>query len=220
MNKTSIDPPRDHRAATVETLGPASKTRKFKFKSKVIAPASIILVIVSLVSLSYILKAEQDSAHDYNNEVIVPMSEAPALNTEPALSKEAASTSDKVPTLDKKEPEEQKTIVVFEPEGLFSDKEKQELMDKLVNPMVDYHPNTFAAIHIEAYSQDKFVGGESDDKYIVTTIGYEGRGGKGGFLYGSKKRGLEYWVPECQETCEFSEDYRQKYPEVVKKYQQ
>ena len=109
-------------------------------------------------------------------------------------------------------------VVVFTPDGIFTEEEKKELNDKVINPLVDYTPDVYVSIDVEIYSQDKFVNGDSDNKYIITTIGKPGKGGTGGFIYGSKSKGIDYWTPDCLDKCEFTDDYKTKYPEVVAKY--
>jgi hypothetical protein len=181
-----------------------------------LVPIAGLVIVAGLASSLFILKAE--SSREINSQAVLPQQEPKLTNIEAAEQKKEAEEAAEKEALAKKEIL-QKPIVVFEPSGVFSDEAKQEITEKLIDPMVDYQPNIFAAIHIEVYSQDKFVGGAGDDKYIVTTIGRSDSGGNGGFLYGSKKKGLDYWVPECLDTCEFSEEYSQKHPEVVEKYQ-
>ena len=108
--------------------------------------------------------------------------------------------------------------VVFTPDGLFDQKERDELQRKLIAPMVDYEPGLYVAIEIEVITPQKFVIGNGDDKYLVKTIGKEQQGGTGGFLYGSKKNGIDWWVADCgMGPCKFTPEYRAKYPEVVRK---
>lgn len=107
-------------------------------------------------------------------------------------------------------------IVGFIPDGKFTAEEKKELMEKVVNPMHDYTPEQYAAVVIEYFEPNKFLNAD-DKKYIITTLG-EKDGQWGGFMMGSKSTGtIEWWVPECMDTCTFSDEYKSKYPEVVKR---
>jgi len=110
-----------------------------------------------------------------------------------------------------------KPIVTFQPAGLFTDQEKSELNSRLIEPMTDYYPGQIAVIIIEVNTPQKFVNGNSDDKYLVEAIFSAEK--SEGFLYGSKKNGIDWWAPSCFSTCEFTTEYKQKYPEVVKKAQ-
>lgn len=166
-----------------------------------------LLILVLLGALGYggyLFKEERDNANGLQSQV-------DSLKTEIATleSADQAQAGDG----------QQELVVVYEPSGAFNDKEKSELQEKLVGPLADYEPDKYISIIIEENSPDVFVGGDSDDKYLVTAIGEDGV--VISFVYGSKKDGIDWYVPECGESdCEFSDEYRQKYPEVVKQYEQ
>lgn len=107
-------------------------------------------------------------------------------------------------------------VVIYDPAGLFDEKETKDLKAKLVNPLTDYTPDKVASIHIEVYTPDKFVTGNGDSKYLVTVINKDGT--YNGFAYGSKKSGNTWWIPDCLNKCTFTTEFTKKYPELIKKY--
>lgn len=224
MNKPQTNRPKIPSLPTVETLGPVNRAKKSRLRLKIFIPAASLLLLVA-TSAVYITSSpdsryaqELSSRFTANDaqEVNSPDSVFTAKNIE---AKTTETKNAQVHAQSPPKPTPSQPIVVFEPEGVFADKDKQDLRQKLVEPMVDYQPGIYAAIHVEVYSQDKFVGGSADPKYIVTTIGNQGQAGTGGFLFGSKKKALDWWQPECLETCQFSPEYVQKYPDVVKNSQ-
>ena len=202
------------RSSEVETLGPVSLPKKSKMSKKNLSKSLVVvLVLVGLGGSAFLLKEEKDKNSSYASQVN-------SLNGEVSSLKSQANPTSETPSEQAEaQPASELPVVVFTPEGVFSDQEKEELKEKLVNPMVDYNPDTFVSINIEIYSQDKFVGGATDDKYIIATVGKPDKGGSGGFIYGSKKKGIDWWTPDCLDKCEFSEEYKTKYPEVIKKYE-
>lgn len=107
-------------------------------------------------------------------------------------------------------------VVVFYPNGLIDKEDKKELEEKVLNPMIDYSPNTYISVTVDPYLPQIYTDGNSDDKYIVTTIGKKDKGETGSFLIGHKKDGINWWTPVCLDSCTFSQSYKDTYPEVVK----
>lgn len=104
--------------------------------------------------------------------------------------------------------------VAFTPGGLFEEAEKAEITTKLIEPYLDYakeigSPNDLASIHVQHP-----VEGEAFTEYTVDVI-YQ-NDGYAGFIYGDSSLEIQpWWQPQCFEACEFSEAFRQKYPEIV-----
>lgn len=220
MNTPQTNRPKIPRLPAVETLGPVNRAKKSRLRLKIFIPAASLLLLVA-ASASYILSSpdskyaqELSSGHAANDSQKINSSDS--VSTTSNIELKPTETNSQPPEKPPQKPTSSQPIVVFVPEGVFADKDKQDLRQKLVEPMVDYQPGIYATIHIEVYSQDKFVGGATDSKYIVTTIGNNSQVDTGGFLFGSKKNGLDWWQPECLDTCQFSPEYAQKYPEVVK----
>ncbi|MBI5357914.1 FlxA-like family protein [Candidatus Saccharibacteria bacterium] len=198
----------------VETLGPVSMPKKTKRSSKKLAKYLVVIaVLAGLGTSTYLFMQEKDKSTSFNNQIN-------SLNDEVKNLKNQVGLSDDQPEQKAQEQSDLTLpVVVFTPDGVFSNEEKKEITDKVINPLVDYTPDVYVSIDVEIYSQDKFVNGNSDNKYIITTIGKPGKGGTGGFIYGSKTKPLDYWVPDCLDTCQFTDEYKAKYPEVVAKYE-
>lgn len=107
-------------------------------------------------------------------------------------------------------------VIIYDPAGLFDEKETNDLKKKLTNPLTDYTPDQVVSMHIEVYTPDKFVTGNGDSKYLVSVINKDGT--YSGFAYGSKKSGNSWWTPNCLPKCTFTTEYAKKYPEVIKAY--
>jgi hypothetical protein len=104
-------------------------------------------------------------------------------------------------------------VVVYTPSGQFDTAEKTELQKKLVNPLLDwYKGNNTSTVSLNIEKPNPAIAGYV---YKVTYIN-EG-GSNGGFLYGTSKP-LEWWLPVCMgpDGCQFSDDFKAKYPEIVK----
>jgi len=112
--------------------------------------------------------------------------------------------------------------VVFAPPGLFLEEEKETLMEKLVKPAYDYSldPLNLPDIDIISIRIEK----EANINYymveIITKSKDDGVYGSYDFLYGSTRRDYGYWAPACvvEDICSFSDTYKEKYPEVVKEF--
>lgn len=100
--------------------------------------------------------------------------------------------------------------IVHEPIGLFSHPSRTELTKKLSHPLRDYHAEKSecpASINISVE--------EGLNEFKVHVI--FGHDKYNGFLYGDKTNSTQpWWYPEClDKPCDFSQSYRDKYPEVV-----
>jgi len=105
--------------------------------------------------------------------------------------------------------------------GTFSDKEKEDLMEKVINPFIDFEKDSYVenriiSIAINKYSDSELVKMQ-DPKYMYNiSVIYEE--GYGGWLERKVGEPIDYWVPDCMDECEFSEEFQKKYPKVVEKY--
>lgn len=105
-------------------------------------------------------------------------------------------------------PQEIEPVIVFNPPADFSNSEEDVIRARLVNPFKDYYKEQdrpLLAMWIEKSSDGTY-------RYGVDTA-HKG-GTNQGFLYG-KDSPLEWWKPTCLGGCEFSDEYKQKYPKVV-----
>lgn len=99
-------------------------------------------------------------------------------------------------------------VVVYEPSGLFNNKDKEELAKKVIQPYFDYNNEkemVFIAIII-----NKDVSAKYSYMAINKNGGYESS------VLTKKNDQFDYWVPDCMGPCEFSQSFKDKYPEIVK----
>lgn len=202
MNDSKFTSPKERHTPIVETLGPVTKPKKLRIRAKYMVLLAGLLLVAGVFSGNYILRADKNDGKQLaiQTETDLPKPAPTIQPRETIPDNQTVEPAPKEKEHDKKSPNIQKPIVVFEPEASINKKEKAELTKMLIEPMIAHQPGVFATIHIEIFSQDKFVGGVSDDKYIITTIGIDGNG-NGEFLFGSKKNGLSMWTPECLDAC-------------------
>lgn len=104
-------------------------------------------------------------------------------------------------------------VVVYAPNGLFTPEEEKEIENKMINPFNDFNlenDTQYLTIHIEKFDPLPAHG----YKYNVTAISKTGV--NTGFLYGQSDP-LEWWLPECMNGCNLSDEFVAKYPEIAAK---
>lgn len=173
--------------------------------------AMLLLVIVSLVGFVgwYVWQKQSTQKHDLGS--------SQSANIEPAKSNtDSGNTGSQevhdIGTIIYRDD----GVVVYFPDGFIDKNDKNELITKLINPMISYAPDVYISVTVHANLPQTYKDGASDDRYIVATIGKENKGGTGSFLFGSKKYGINWWTPTCLDECSFTQTYRNTYPEVVK----
>lgn len=104
-------------------------------------------------------------------------------------------------------------VIVFSAAGSIPDEVEQEILERVVNPYVDYYTEQgkiILSVVVEPL--------ESTSEDIHYSFGYVyANGGNGGAVIFDGEDGIEYWEPDCM-VCTFSDAYRLKYPEVVEGY--
>lgn len=101
-------------------------------------------------------------------------------------------------------------VLLYTPESSFSKTEKSEIVNKVFIPFVSWEKDN--GKKVEAMNIRRNPDTTSEEKYIVNYI--ENDGSSGAFIYG-KKNPLEWWAPLCDGDCNFSPEYKAKFPEVV-----
>jgi len=97
-------------------------------------------------------------------------------------------------------------VVVFNPRGLFDEDTIDTFRDKIINPMTLYARDKGNQIN-SFFIETSQVSGE----YVVNVIYVDGS--YESFLTGGSQ-GIR-WMPECEDGCNFSEAFRQKYPDIA-----
>jgi len=110
------------------------------------------------------------------------------------------------------------SVVVFEASGSIPSADKAQLMERVVEPFVDYYKEQDRDRHIVSLSIGKNTGASQE------TYPYQGKaifsdGVNSGFLIAKKSGSIEWWLPECMK-CEFSSDFSSKYPAIVAQFNQ
>jgi hypothetical protein len=122
-------------------------------------------------------------------------------------------------TIDSNNSQIELPVIRFIP-ATFSQEEKEELMEKVINPFVDYEKETqntnIISIQIKKYSKAEI----DNQVYVRYMYGIDAIAETGDIVWLEREEGkaIDYWIPDCMGKCQFSESFKIKYPEVVKKY--
>src|SRR3989344_3204325 len=102
-------------------------------------------------------------------------------------------------------------IIIFSPGGAFTNSEKTELANKMLNPYKAWHTDegdSVVSIHVQ---QNTSI---SSSQYTVDAI-YR-NGVYEGFMFGTiDAASQDWWTPTCLDACPFSAAFRATYPAVV-----
>lgn len=174
----------------------------------------IILVIASIISLAgvgYLFWQNRNLQMSLNEKATLP-----AISATPTTQLAVSPVSS--PTVSPLSPTAAKSVavVVFEAAGSIPQADKDALYNKVVNPFLDYYSDLQGKDYVVSFTID------INNNPSKTTYPY---GGKGIFKNGafesfliSKTAGvIDWWLPTCMAKCEFSESFKAKYPEIVKK---
>lgn len=103
-------------------------------------------------------------------------------------------------------------IVQYERPGLLlsNEKELKNLEEKLITPITDYYNEK----EINLIAIIITIPTEIGAPYEVDTVSVPGVGTPS-FLFGKRELDYGYWTPECMGPCDFSEFFKNKYPQIV-----
>ncbi|MDD5291419.1 MAG: hypothetical protein PHZ04_04935 [Patescibacteria group bacterium] len=102
-----------------------------------------------------------------------------------------------------------KLPVVFYTNPWILDKtEKKNFEKKLVNPYIDYYNEKEINLITLTIKAPDNVG----EPYEISAIFKDG---SSEFLFGEREKDYNYWFPDCMGTCNLSEEFKKKYPEIA-----
>ncbi len=92
--------------------------------------------------------------------------------------------------------------------------DKTQLQARVIDPYFDYNQTPEGVSQVTSFIVDK---GSGEFPY---TIDYKlSTGAYGGFVVSRTSGGeIDWWGPECMGECPFTDSFKQKYPEIVKRY--
>ncbi|MFH0969777.1 MAG: hypothetical protein V1804_04675 [Patescibacteria group bacterium] len=141
------------------------------------------------------------------------------LEKQSDLNKETESVAQNDSQKNTAAPGENQPVIQFIP-GTFSEAEKNDLTNKVLNPFIDYTKETEGSqpitITVKKFS-DAEIASQQYAKYkysieAIYQVGYSS------WLETETGKSIDYWMPDCMGKCVFSDAYKNKYPENVKKY--
>lgn len=108
-------------------------------------------------------------------------------------------------------------VVVFQRGGLLSESEfealQDEFMEMVIDPIAAYaedQGHTLLTVNIE-------IPQEAGAEFIYDAIYDDGV--NEGALYGKRGEPLDWWTPQCIDECEFSDEFRENFPDVIDAYE-
>ena len=106
-------------------------------------------------------------------------------------------------------------LVVYKQKTIYdkseiSDTEKKELNEKLIDPYFTYNRDRDIIAAIIGLASVY-----NGNKYSISF--YFPEGGTHGMLFGDRSGNYDYWTPDCYGPCDFDEEFRQKYPQILEK---
>ncbi len=108
-----------------------------------------------------------------------------------------------------------KPILVFKPANSYSSSEKEILVERLINPYFDYNNDSELDSLVMVISKNT-----PPVSGYYYTINVQTKGGATTeFLYSSSNTNQDWWLPECTQSCAFSDEFKVKYPKIVSQFQ-
>jgi hypothetical protein len=127
------------------------------------------------------------------------------INESKAVETEEESNEEEV-----EECEEDEVTIAYERAGLFEGTEKSDIETKIIEPYI-YYMNNVEGSELDAVVVDKYPADERPAGYWFSILGITYNGGTNGWLEGSGGV-IDYWKPECMETCQLTQAYVDAYP--------
>lgn len=97
--------------------------------------------------------------------------------------------------------------VVYTPGGQFSESERSQLTERLVNPFFDFQSDQgqrFLTMSIARSIEGAYTFTAISDEGVTHQAAINRRSGA-----------FDWWVPDCLDGCTFSKSFAEKYPEIV-----
>lgn len=180
--------------------------------------ATIVLVLIATVAIAmaaYIFGQNQKLSRTLDNsEISVEISTGPTvqnlqLNIEDEGGQATLPPTQPAPT----------SVVVFEASGSIPSVDKAQLMERVVEPFVDYNNEQVSERHIVSITVAKNTDA-SPNEYPYKLQAIYSDGVNSGFLIPTKEDAIDWWLPECMGVCQFSPQFSAKYPFIVSHFNQ
>lgn len=175
---------------------------------------SAIIAVVAIAVAAYLFGQSQQSANVGEKSAIsIQISPGPTVedlqtDIDDVIQQIPQATTQPAPT----------SVVVFEASGSIPTMDKTQLMQRIVEPFVDYYKEQDKDRHIVSLSIGKNTG-TNGDAYPYQGKAIFSDGVNSGFLIAKKEENIDWWLPECMQ-CLFSPQFSTKYPEIVSRFNQ
>jgi hypothetical protein len=162
----------------------------------------LFTVFVSTIGIGIYLLGKSQTAGTSFSGLVQPTLSA-QNQTQPLLPQAGAS----------QKPEEPK-IYIEDGGGAISEADKDLIVKRVIGPFVDYYKDSgqgkIVTLTVSLNNQPSNV----TYPYLVNAV--FDTGVKISFVIKRSESGLDWWAPECMGPCLLTDDFRAKYPEIVK----
>ncbi len=167
-----------------------------------------ILFLGAVAFGAYLLGVNQ-ALQNSQKQSGVPIPATPSAATQPVASvSPSVSTSLPSPTV-------QPVTIQIDQEPNLPSQDVSEIKNRNINPFVDWSADQNSGGGLILI---KVTTNNNDATYPYKFEYVYKNGGNGGFLIKKTAGHLDWYMPDCMVTCNFSAQFKLKYPEIVSKY--
>ncbi len=105
-------------------------------------------------------------------------------------------------------------VVVIESEGNIPPADLSEIKARIVDPYLDYQADVQPGSLVSFKVSPNLLESKAEYPYMADAVFKNG--GNEGFLISKNNGHIDWYVPACLNGCVFSENFKAKYPEIVK----
>lgn len=166
------------------------------------------VIILALASAAAYLLGQNQALQNSQKQAGVPTSAMPSVAVQPAVSvSPSVSVASPSPTA-------QPVTIQIDQEANLPAQDVSEIKNRNINPFVDWSADQNSGGGLVLIKVTK----NSDTTYPYKFEYVYKNGGNGGFLIKRTAGHLDWYMPDCLGSCDFSSQFKQKYPEIVSKY--
>jgi hypothetical protein len=181
--------------------------------------AVLFILMLAAIAFSAVLYQEKmanipKGSASPSPEAVVQKTAAPVASDEPVATATPISKATVTPSA--QPTTSSAPVVVIKGKATLPAKDLSELQQKVIDPYIMYYSTNsdkIVSITVEPNTQ------ASSKEYPYKFEAILKSGANNGFLVLKTAEGLDWWVPECLNKCEFTKEFAEKYPEIVKKSQ-
>jgi hypothetical protein len=107
-------------------------------------------------------------------------------------------------------------LISFEPDSAFTTQDKEGILNRIVEPYVLYQTEIQGTQKLDSIVVSQNTQASAKDYPFLFSATFDG-GVSESFVIAREGQTFQWFVPECLGACPFSENFKKKYPEIIKK---